>query len=408
MQKMARLGSSVALVAAAVVACEVIAERPACAHARLVSPIEGPDVNALGIEADGTRRTVSHGLRALVRSDGSVEMADEVFPLARGVGLIELPRRFGGGFLFAMSGSGRASLWFSPTFTGKLKPFAALDFEIERIVPGFDRLYVQARRSSDWVALEADTGAGTERGSLPPAANYGALAFADAWFGAVEVPIQGVVVSFDAGGTWHPLGSKLRLIGEERGEITLMAPDGAKRLSPDGTLRSVEGAEAKFPIVRRGAAEGPAGANPLANAMLRGIADSPTTALVLYRGALSRVRLRDGRVLDSRARVVAPSAVCSALPLGKGLGFACQEPRGKMQILAVKTGLALEVVQAFESPRDVISSGNGALVVRGGCGPEASEALRSEVHCVRSPRGATFEVKPTTRTGLARARVAER
>lgn len=392
MHKFARLGSRVALGAIVTFACSAFAEGRASAYARLVSPIEGPDVNSLGIEADGTRRTVSHGLRALVHSDGSVEMAEEVFPLARGVGLVELPRRFGGGFLFAMSGSGRASLWFAKTFTGKLRPFAALDFEIERIVPGFDRLYVQARRSSEWVALEADTGAGTDRGSLPAAANYGALAFADAWFGAVEVPIQGVVVSFDAGGTWHSLGGKMRLIGEERGEIMLMAPDGAKKLSSDGTLRSVEGAEAKSSAVRRNTVEGPAGANPLANAMLRGIADSSTTALVLYRGALSRVRIADGRVLDSRPRVVPPSAVCSGLPLGKGLGFACQEPRGKMHLLAVKTGLSVEVVQTFESPRDVISSGNGALVIRGGCGPTPSEASRTDVHCVRPPSGASFEV----------------
>jgi hypothetical protein len=364
----------------------------------LISPLDGPDVNSLGIEPDGTRRTISHGLRALVHPDGSIDMAEMAFPLARGVQLLELPRRFGHGFLFSMSSSGRASLWFAKSFTDALVPFAALDFEIERIVPGFDRLYVQARRSGEWVALDAENGAGVERGPLPGAPNYGAMAFADAWFGAVELPIEGVVASFDAGGSWHPLGRQFKLVGDQDGEIVVAAADGRKKLAPDGTLRAVEGAADAAKGVRRNASEGPAGSNPLANAMLRGIADSETSALLLHRGALSRVRLSDGRVLDTRARVIAPSASCSAVPLGKGAGFACLEPHGKTQIVAVKPGLALEVVESFDSPRAVISSGNGALVIRGGCEPGASEAARSDVHCVRTPSGAHFELTHSARS----------
>lgn len=251
-------GNKLALCAALGFAWVTCGERSASARARLISPLEGPEVNSLGVEADGTRRTVSHGLRALVHPDGSIEMAEVAFPLARGVQLLELPRRFGRGFLFSMSGSGRASLWFAKTFTDELVPFAALDFEIDRIVPGFDRLYVQARRTGEWVALDAENGAGVERGSLPASPNYGAMAFADAWFGAVELPIQGVVASFDAGGSWHPLGRQFKLVGEEDGEVVLAAPDGRKKLSPDGTLRAIEAApsDAGAKNGRRNGAEG--------------------------------------------------------------------------------------------------------------------------------------------------------
>ncbi|MFZ5890959.1 MAG: hypothetical protein ACOY0T_07905 [Myxococcota bacterium] len=367
--------------------------QPAAARARLLSPFEGPEVNTLGVEADGTRRTVAHGLRALVHPDGSIEMAEEAFPLARPVQLVELPRRFGHGFLFAMSGSGRASLWLAKSFTDKLVPFAALDFEIERVVPGFDRLYLQARRSGDWIALDAENGAGSERGSLPPSPTYGTMAFADAWFGAVELPIQGVVASFDAGGSWHALPRQYKLVGEDGGEIVLAAPDGRKKLAPDGTLRAIEQSQNEpNATMRRAGNEGPAGANPLATAVLRGIADSANTALVLYRGALTRVQLSNGHVLESRARLVAPSANCSALSLGKGIGFVCQEPHGKTQIHAFKAPLSLELVESFEGPRAVLASGNGGLVLRGACGSSRADAARPDVLCVRTPNGAHFEV----------------
>ncbi|MGC4090327.1 MAG: hypothetical protein QM756_21100 [Polyangiaceae bacterium] len=371
--------------------------------ARLVSPFEGPEVNTLGVEGDGTRRTVSHGLRALVHPDGSVAVAREVFPLARGVQLVELPRRFGQGFLFATAGSGRTLLWLAKGFTDTLTPFASLDFESERIVAGFDRIYVQARRSGDWVALDAESGAGIDRGSLPRSPSYGSLAFADAWFGAVELPIRGVVVSFDAGGSWQALGPKCKLVGEDGGELVLAAPDGRKKLSSDGTLRAVDSSTGDPPPAPRAArAEGPAGANPLANAVLRGISDAEGSAVVLYRGSLTRVRTSDGHVLASRARLVAPSANCSALKLGKGLGFVCQEQRGKTQIFAFKPPLSLELVQSFDAPRAVLVGGTGALSIRGGCAPENVEALHPDRYCVRSVAGQTFEISTRPHEGQAR------
>jgi hypothetical protein len=367
----------------------------AAAHAKLVPPREGPDVNTLGVEPDGTRRLIAHGLRALAHPDGAIEVSEEVLPFARGVQVLELPARFGRGFIFWISGSSRASLWKAQTFTGKLTPFAQLDFEADRIVSGFDRIYLQARRTGDWAALEPDTGAGLDRGSLPSSPSYGALAIVDAWFGAVELPIRGVVVSFDAGGSWHALGRGVQLLGVEGENLALATAAGKRLLGADGNLLPVEnlvlGGD-QPPPERRVAATGPLGSSPLTVTLLRGFAEGQGTAVVASAGALSRVRLSDGRVLETRPRAVPAANDCAAVLLERGNGFVCQEPGGKTRLYAFQPPLGLRLVEAFETPRAVLASGNGGLVIRGGCGPSARDALRSGVHCVRTPAGQTLEV----------------
>jgi hypothetical protein len=366
-------------------------------RALLVPPREGSDVNTLGVERDGTRRIVAYGLRALSHPDGAMQVAEEVFPLARAVQALELPRRFGGGFLFTISSSGRSSIWKAKTFTDKLEPFAQLDFEVERLAPGFDRVYLQARRTGEWAALDPESGAGLDRGSLPRSPAFGAMAFADEWFGAVELPIVGVVASFDAGGTWHPLGRAVQLLGEEQGELLLATPDGRRHLGADGLLHPLEGSgsaasDGVSDSARRLSAEGPFGKIPLAAALLRGFPDTKDTAVVAARGSLARVRLRDGSVLALRKHAFSASSECVALPLEQSFGFACREPEGKTELYAFKPPLGLSLLASFESSRAILASGNGGLVLRGACPARAGSPGRSNGYCVRAPDGQSFEI----------------
>jgi hypothetical protein len=364
---------------------------------RLIPPLEGSEVATLGVESDGTRRLVAYGLRLLTRPDGSVEAAAEFFPLARNVSAVELPERLGRGFLFSLIASGRTSIWRAPSWTGPLEPFAELDFEIERLVPGFDRVYAQARRTGEWAALDPATGKALDIGSLPRSPNYGAMVFVDEWFGAVELPIRGTVVSFDAGNRWHRLELATLGLGRVGNELLVVTPEGRRALAADGTLRPLEGggdnrADANE-APRRVSPEGPLGASPLRTALLRGFPDGPDHAIVAAQGAIGRVRLSDGRVLALREKVLSPSSSCVGIRLGKGFGFACGDPQGKTSVLAYEPPLAVRPVEEFETGRAISESGNGGLVIRGRCGPKARDNVPG-VHCILTAAGERWELVP--------------
>ncbi|HET9958645.1 MAG TPA: hypothetical protein VFQ61_29330 [Polyangiaceae bacterium] len=357
-------------------------------------------MNVLGVERDGTRRLVVLGLRALAHPSGAIEVASEFLPTAKAVQVLSLPERLGGGFLFWAVASRKTQLWRAESFTGTLEPFAELDFEAERLVSGFDRLYVRSRTSSEWFALDAESGAGLGRGNLPTSPSHGEMAFADEWLAAVEVPARGVLVSFDAGGTWHPLGRPFAIEGELEGGVILSLGRQRYRLSASGSLLPEPSTptpprELTPSLPNRFAGLG----SPLAAALLRGYAApasaGPRTAReawVALRGALARVDLGDGRVIETLERPELRDSECTALTLGTGFGFVCQGARGETRVLAARKDMALELVQSFPTARSVISSGNGGLVWRGECAPSANSTAAAGVYCVRAPSGSSFEV----------------
>jgi len=371
------------------------------AHAResrkvlLVPPLEGADVITVAVERDGTRRLISRGLRVLVTTRGELAVGEEPLATDKAPVTVELPPRFGGGYLFAASTSGRTALWKARSWAGKLEPFADIDFEVMRIVPGFDRLHLQARRSGEWAALDPETGAGLDRGSLPPAPSFGAMAFVDSWFSAVELPVRGTVVSFDAGASWHPLGVETAALSVESGSLVVGGERSSQWLGADGRFRPALAAR----VEKRGLAgaervlrEGALGRLPLRTAVLRGVPDGDEAALVLSRGVLGRVRLTDGRVLAQSSRAVPASRECSGVRVGQGYGFVCGETRGKTEIYRVRAPLAVELVRRFETPRVVSASDNGALVVSGGCDPNALAARATDRRCIVTVQGSAFEL----------------
>ena len=359
-------------------------------------------------DPDGTRRMLLQGVRLTVHPDGAISRGEELFPYNE-VAAIELPERLGGGVLFHALSAGDTLIWKAESWTSKLEPLARLGFVAQRVVPGFDRLLVHAKSSNEVVALDVTDGRVLDDTGLPAAPGVRHLAFADAWMGVVDLPIRGTLVTFDAGATWTSLGlGPSRGLAAEAGSVVIERPDRNLALDPTGRLlvkesmerpeaeSSEEDSEPQVPA-RPG---GPLGREPLREAVLHGWPDSATSAVVAARGHLGRVRLSDGRVTAVNKDAFPASEECHALALGGGFGFVCGREDGPTTIYAFDPPLSLREVLRFDGPRFVASSGNGALVVRGGCrtadGPDATR------YCIITPTGLLREIRVKGDRGVER------
>lgn len=372
-------------------------------------------------DEDGSRRLIVQGMRLTERVDGSIERARELLPAGRQVRTLELPERFGGGHLFYTTASGSAHVWRAKTWTAELEPLANLDLDVESIVDGFDRLYVSDRRAFEVVALDPRTGKVVDSGALPPSPSYTGMAFADAWLGAVEVPFRGVLVTFDAGSSWRPL-PVYPTYGIElvKDEIVVATGMGRYAITRSGVLQQHD-ARAGGDTLFRGAASGaapnhepakevpdepitpapgPLGRRPLAAAVLHGFPDTGETALVIENGALGRVRLSDGSVVDVAERALLGGGTCHGVRVGSGFGFVCGQERGDTTVYAFEPPLSLRPLLRFDGPRYVAASDNGGLVVRGRCEGKADEA--SGAYCVRTPQGQLREIRVRGDVGVER------
>jgi hypothetical protein len=389
--------------------------------ARIIAMPES-GVSFTATDPDGGSRTIAQGMRMLTERDGSIERARELFPTGRQVKVLELPERLGSGYLFYATASSNTSIWRATTWTGKLEPVANFDIEVDRIVDGFDRLYVLDQRSLDVIALDAN-GKPTDIGPLPVSPGFSSMAFADGWFGAVEVPFQGALVTFDAGATWRPLGlgstygislddQKRLVVSSTQGRFVVDAGGNVRlnNASTDDDVLFVGGGRPSgktgpsIPIAPSLGPEpprvGPLGKFPLALALARGITDENKTALVARDGALGRVRLSDGELIDIDEHAFG-GGNCSGIPLGDGIGFVCGEERGRTTVQEYEPPLTLRPVMTFDEPRYVASSGNGMLVIRGPCkgkiGPSNTGA-----YCIRARDGTLQEIRVKGDYGVER------
>jgi len=362
--------------------------------ARVFPPIERSDVTAETRDSDGGRRFIAQGLRVIQSPEGALAAADEFLPGSRVATTLALPARLGGGFLFVLNANGQSLFWRAATWTGTLEPLARLDGEVERVVAGFDRVYVLRGRGAPWVALDLESGHALDLASLPPSPGYGAMAFADEWLGAVELPLRGVLATFDAGGSWHPLGLAHAELAADDGGIVVAAPGRRFLVTASGSEQPLAAAAAEVPRpeaapkrARRLPVPLPFGERPLETAVLHGYPDVDGTALVAAYGSLARVRLRDGSVLARQPDAYPGRAPCDAVALGAGVGFVCGELHGATSVYALGAGLTLAPVLAFDGPRRVAPNERGALVIRGGCGAHEGDA---PLYCVVPPAGAPY------------------
>lgn len=398
-----RLGGSVACALGLLLSCSRAApQAPSAASAplstpsappppaapRLFPPTRGQGVTEAGVERDGSRRLLAFGLRVLQRVDGSLEVGDELLPAARSVRYTELPARLRGGFLFWIVSSSGTLLYRAANWTAKLEPLAQLDFEAERLVPAFDRLLVQPKRDADYRALDLETGQALPPVGLPPAPAYGSMAFVDGWFAAVQVPLRGVLLSFDAGSSWHPLGLAVSSFEASAGSLSLSTPSGDYLLDARGQLSRLadrdqqkvsDSAQAEL-----AKALSPAGAglqsgpdSLLQTATLSGFPDGGGGALLATGGSLLRVALDTGRVLERRDRAYAGAAECQGVRFGNGVAFVCGQGREVTRIYRVTRPLGLELLRELPGARVVSDSGSGALVAHGGC-----QRADAQLHCV--------------------------
>jgi hypothetical protein len=362
--------------------------------ARVFPPSERSEVTGEVKDSDGGRRFIAQGLRLIQSPEGALVASDEFLPGSRVVATLALPNRLGGGYLFVLNTSGSALFWRASSWTGRLVPLARIDGEVERVVAGFDRVYAARGRGAPWIALDVESGHALELATLPPSPGYGAMAFADEWFGAVEVPLRGVLATFDAGSSWHPLGFSHAELGVDDGGIVVNAPGRRFLLTASGTEQplgaaaaSEEQAEPRASPPRRLPAPLPFGERPLELAVLHGFPDGHGAAFVAARGEVARLRLSDGAVLERQPNAFAGKAACEPVPLGAGAGFVCGEPHGPTDIDVLGPGLALTPLVRFAEPRHVAPNGRGALVVRGSC---AARGAAEAAYCVVPATGSSY------------------
>lgn len=369
-----------------------------------------PDLrNERGVIAyeSGARRALVDRMRIIMYDDGTVERAAELLPVGT-VHAVPMPSRLGGGFMFHASSGGATQIWRASSWLGTLKPLVQFSSLATDLVPGFDRIYVRLSGNSRLQAIDPETGEVRSVAPLPPSAAYGALAFADGFRGVVDADLRGVLATFDAGVTWRPLSLSERptAISVVDGDPTIFVAGGRYVLDARGNLtyRTNAAVETDEDVdTKPQAPRGPFGKRPLRAAVEDGFPDSNETAVVARAGALARVSLRTGAVLEqSLAAYPEREAACHGVRLGASFGFVCGERDGATNIYAFEAPLSMHKVLSFQKPRFVSASGNGALVIRGPCGegPEDDDGLR--IYCVRSAAGQTREVRVKGDLGVER------
>ena len=370
-------------------------------------------MSVVGEEKDGSRRIVSYGLRLLARADGAIELAREYLPAARSVRVVELPARLGGGFLFYVQSSSATLFFRSRTFTGDLEPFARLDFEAEQVIAGFDRLYVIAHHPDRIVALDAEKGTAQSLGSLPASPSYGKMAFVDAWFGAVSVPLRGALVSFDAGVSWHSLGMTAPSMEVQDGALRLTGPEGVLDLDRTGTFTRRDQPNAtpqENPVAQalRGEPSGRSdarvrerlGRDALKLAVLRGFRGADGTLLVADSGQLLRLRSSDGKLLESDEHAYPGGGECTGLNYGQSSGFVCNDGPNQTALYAFEPPFRMRRVRTFSGARYVAASGNGSLVIRGSCAEP--KPAQPGLYCIARKTGDFSEIRVRGDLGVER------
>ena len=363
----------------------------------------------------GVRRILRDRMRFSVRDDGAIERADELIGTSdQPITVVDLPTRLGGGFVFAAahgsSKSGAGTLLYrADTWLGPLRPLAEIGVFVAEMIPGFDRLYLRLDASSKLVAIDPKNGAALSLAPLPPASVYGPLAFADGFRATVDVDLLGPLATFDGGASWGPvrLPERVAAISVLEGDPVLVTPSSTEwRVDPHGRVtRREPRAEGEMDDVQldEPAHAGPFGAMPLRAALEDGFPDSPDTAVVARGGSLARVSLRDGAVLATKSRAYPESnAACHALALERSFGFLCGEPRGATSLYAFDPPLAMRPVWSSREPRFVAASGNGAVVIRGGCDDETRTDSDANLWCIRSATGAEREIRVRGDRGIER------
>jgi hypothetical protein len=356
---------------------------------------------------DGTRQYLLQRLRLEQSPSGALRRASDLLPSSRQpITAQALPERLGGGHLFVSTGTG-TTLWKSGNFLGKLSSLTRLASSGVQVIPGADRLLVRMLSGDRVWGLDPETGALGPALPLPLAPRYGAMAFADAWRGAVYSDLQGLLVTRDAGVTWRPvpLDEAPRQLTIEEGTGVAISQFTGRRLridletgqlaeeAPSPALAPSQGTSLKRPL----------GASPLRVALEDGWPLLDGTAVALRNGQLLRIKLDDGETL-SAPRPALPgeeASTCSPVRFGPDLSFACGAPGQGTTLHAYQPPEGATLIRKFSTPRRVVPSQNGWLVVHGPCGEEGGGGAEGR-YCILDPRGSSREIVTRGDVGVER------
>lgn len=434
---------------------------PTVRTARLL-PETVDETQGYGTEPGGGVRAITAGLRVVTSHDGAIVAADHPLPQAPQL-TTALPERLGGGFLFVLG----TTLWRADHWLDPARPIFASLQSIQAIVPGLDRVYLRARNA--YLAIDGKTGKVLDLGPWPATPFVAAFAAADGWRAAAITDLRGVIATFDAGATWRALdlpmdprqvivsGDSLAVGGIENGKAEawyeVRADSSIARLGsrpteakgsilpksataprpyfpgryPPGALRvpspfasaappapaasnpnAVKTDEAERDESVHDAGTRIFGTRPLVAAIEDGWPLTDGTAVLARDGALGRVRLADGALIEvvQDAFPLKP-ARCHPVSLTRSnavgaFGFVCGEPHGRAVIYAYDPLRArLAELKRFDRPRVVTSSGNGAIAVRGPCAEDgdASATPRKPTRIELEADGGTRDASVAAATG---------
>ena len=376
-------------------------EDPTVRGARLL-PERMDEAHAWGTEPGGGVRWIVAGERVLTWPEGSLSATTDRLP-ATPSSVLEVPERMGGGFLFAMG----ARIWRSDAWLGPARPVLDAPGAVAQVLLGLDRVYARVP-SGGLLAFDPRTGQLVGPGPLPASPSLLNVAALDGWRAVAIADLRGALVTLDAGATWRPLAlpmdaADLVLV---EGAIAIGGMDEARQaqwweVRPDGHVGRLSAAphaaeEVDTTPPPLDVAARAFGDHPLVAAIEDGWPLTDETAVVARDGALGRVRLSDGALVESVADAfpLKPSR-CHPLAMPRkgdegAFGFVCGEPRGRTIVYrwSAPEGRMVEL-RRFDGPREVLAFGNGALAVRGPCSeePASDAAPDDQAFCLMPPGG---------------------
>ena len=367
------------------------------------------EARACGTEPGGGVRWIVAGERVVTWPEGSLSATADRLPTTPGQ-VLEVPERMGGGFLFAMG----SHLWRSDAWLGSARPLLDTSSGVLQILLGLDRTYARLQ-GGGWLAFDPQTGRLIGLGPLPASPGLTSVAALDGWRAVAIADFRGALVTLDAGATWRPLGLPIdpAEVVPLPGAIAIGGTDEAKQgqwweVRPDGHVGRLSAAPhadevTEAPAPPLDAAARAFGDRPIVVAIEDGWPLVDGTALVARDGALGRVRLSDGALVESVADAFPlKPARCHPLAMARkgdegAFGFVCGEPRGRTIVYrwSAPEGRLVEL-RHFDGPRSVLAFGNGALAVRGPCGEQDRAGVPArqddEAFCLMPPGGAWSEM----------------
>jgi hypothetical protein len=283
------------------------------------------------------------------------------------VGGASVPPHLGGGFLFWSS----AALYRSPTLLGQLVPVRATGTTISRV--GFGpRLALLHGSDDSRHALELPSGRPIPM-PLP-----GLSEIASAGPGAhLALAYPGRVLLASADGKFEPLPQRFAIDALFPGddEVWLQDANGQFfRLGRDGSFAAFDRMPARpRPTTLRSDPRWPLlNETPLERAVRRGVPIGSGQALVDAEGAMAKVDLASGELVELGRRFL-PGSGCRLLAVDDGILATCASQRGGAFVASGLDGGSPRIEKTFGSSGVFFFAGGASLIFSGPCGPSARE-----------------------------------